>query len=294
MNKWVFRERKSKFIAKFPSQIPNGEWCPGFWYAKPMLGCSHACRTCFMHRIRLATGKPNTIYINSCDLHQEVWRWLDKTPSHDVLCFGTETGDIIADRELFKQAWKQYPEDFIVPLFTIKKKHDILFLTKGDNVEWFLSHEPNPWTIVSFSINGIKSALSWERNTPPMENRLKAIDQLLTLGWRVRVRVDPLIVDLPDWEEDITPVASWINERNIETITSGVLRFKKVPTCSVQEQIDKIGFFKELLTKQKQERFMTCKTHLPVLSALHIKSHICNCMPLKQHSEPFAVQARLL
>ncbi len=273
---WVIRARKSKFIEQFPSQIPSGHWCPSFWYAKPVLGCSHKCKTCFMHRLRIQKGFPNTIYSNIDDLKRELLDW-QKQFSNTMLCFGTETGDMLKDRALIQEAWKIEPEEVAYRIFA-DSDNKVLFCSKSSNVAWFYKNKPSDNVIISFSINGFKAAKFWEKDTGAMQNRLNAIQKLINYGWTVRVRVDPLLIDADFFKEDIKLIADFVNSVDVEAITSGVMRMNKRPIFGLQEQVDGIGYFFNLLSEEKKKRFMVCKANLEVIDILGLKNHFCNCM----------------
>jgi len=280
---FIARARKSDFIVRFPAQTRHGEWCPGFWYCKPALGCGYNCVGCFMHRVRRGFGHPNTIYTNWEDLYAELEIWIKNQPPRQVMGFGIETAEVLGDRELYKKVWGQYPEDIFVPLFEKYQKHDILFLTKSVNVQWFLDRKPSPWVILSFSTNGVRAAARWEVGTPPMHLRQEVIEKLVEQGWRVRLRVDPLQVDMEGWEEDIREHTSWINDvGRFETITSGVMRLHKVPICDLHTEISAISTFRAMLSPDLQRRFMTCKTHLELNRTLGLLGPRCNCLQQKK------------
>ena len=273
---WISRKRKSPFVELFPSQIPNGHWCPSFWYAKPVYGCSHRCVTCFMHNLKNKYDTPNTVFDNIGDLRKELIEW-DKNHSQTMLCFGTETADMLKDRAKIIKVWKEEPESVALDVFK-GSSNKALFLTKSKNIGWFLKTKPCDNIVISFSINGIKAGKFWERNTCSMESRLEAIEKLISLGWSVRVRVDPLLIDADFFRSDIKEIAEFINRVNIQGITSGVMRRNKRPIFNLQRQLEGIGYFFNLLTKEKQKLFMVCKADLEVIDILKLKGHNCNCM----------------
>ncbi|MBT7101411.1 hypothetical protein HN937_28795 [Candidatus Poribacteria bacterium] len=275
---WIERPRKSAFIKRFPSQIANGEWCPGFDYASPGFGCSHDCKTCFMHRLRRGRmARPNEIYTNVEAIRREVLKWQTKHgDSPRMIGFGSETTDIIADRLRYEAAWGISPEDLLVELFE-GKAQSAFVLTKGANLEWWATHDPIPNLVLTASVNGSSARDEWEQDTPPMAARLRALSAAMRKGWRVRVRVDPLQEHLPDFAEDLQAVCRWIQEYPVERVTCGVLRVRKVPVVNVDRQVAAVKTLIDALGP-KGELVATCKTHLPVLDRLGLNGRRCNCM----------------
>ncbi len=83
----------------------------------------------------------------------------------------------------------------------------------------FLEREPCANIIVSFSVNAAEAARDHEPGAAPTEERLDAARKLKELGWRVRVRLDPMIAEY-DYAEIIDAVAALAPER----VTLGTLR----------------------------------------------------------------------
>ena len=104
-----------------------------------------------------------------------------------------------------------------------RQPEKFLFLTtKSADVSLFLDLEPTPQVWVSFSIN---AAAAWERfesHTPHPYERLAAARALQEAGWRVRVRIDPIIAEIGmNHYQDITQKVSRLAP---ERVTVGTLR----------------------------------------------------------------------
>lgn len=71
----------------------------------------------------------------------------------------------------------------------------LLLLTKSTNIAILRSAIPTDQVIVSFSVNSNAAATKYEIGSPDPVRRLQAVAELKQLGWRVRIRIDPIVLD---------------------------------------------------------------------------------------------------
>ncbi len=82
--------------------------------------------------------------------------------------------------------------------------------------------KPSRQIILSFSINSIPAATTFEQKTPSPLRRLTTAKKMIELGWRVRVRLDPIIFESGiDYYE---PICEQIADIKPERVTVGTLR----------------------------------------------------------------------
>ena len=88
--------------------------------------------------------------------------------------------------------------DELVPVFNDPNinqvGHKLLLLTKRTNVEWLLNHEVSLNVVFSMTLNAQKFIDTFERLTPSLDERLKALKQVKDAGWETRVRIDPIVI----------------------------------------------------------------------------------------------------
>jgi DNA repair photolyase len=101
------------------------------------------------------------------------------------------------------------------------RKHTLLLVTKGG-----LSHSaplcsvaPSTSVVVSFSVNHPEAARLYERGASPAGDRFLAAEALKERGWRVRIRLDPMIAGF-----DYRETAARIRALQPERVTLGQLR----------------------------------------------------------------------
>jgi len=88
------------------------------------------------------------------------------------------------------------------------------------------AHHPGVW--ISPSVNAVKTWELFERNTPPPDERLAAARRLKAAGWRIKIRIDPVIpeVGVGHYREVARKVSALAPER----VTLGLLKhFPRLP-----------------------------------------------------------------
>ncbi len=128
----------------------------------------------------------------------------------------------LADSLLSEDDEKPFSK-FIISLFENQTKHKVLLLTKSNNIKNLLEIDKHNNVIISFSLNAKAVADKWER-APKIEYRLEAAKKLSEAGYKVRVRIDPM-VPVFDWDKHYTELVNSLFENfTPERITLGSLR----------------------------------------------------------------------
>ncbi len=193
--------------------------CPHFLELKWAYGCPFDCAWCYLKGTFrfLPTGtKPVVKSYDKIESH--IRRFLSELTTPEVL----NTGEI-AD-SLMSEGSSQPFSKFIIPIFESQSRHNVLFLTKSNNIRYLLKINSHNQVIISFSFNADEVAKKWERGAPPVARRIEAAKELAKAGYEVRIRIDP-IVPIPDWEEHYTSLVDQIFASfTPERITLGSLR----------------------------------------------------------------------
>ncbi|MBD3264432.1 MAG: hypothetical protein GF375_04945 [Candidatus Omnitrophica bacterium] len=223
MTKIIFRKRHSPFIKKFDS-TPEGVVCPHFYILAHANGCLYDCAYCYLkHTMRNTliegTNKPApNVFTNTDDIKKELATWGEKTePS--ILNAG-ELADSFMDVKYLQVLFESFAYDKNV------KKHTLLFVTKGGKnvVDALRQYPALDNVIVSFSVS--TNAGMYEMGAPDVTERLVAAKMLSEFGWRIRLRIDPLVPEelagrKVDSQDEIIKCVNAKPER----ITLGSLRF---------------------------------------------------------------------
>jgi len=220
----VYRIRHSPFIKKFDS-TPKGVVCPHFYILAHANGCLYDCAYCYLkHTMRntliKGTSKPiPNVFTNTEDIKKELAAWGEKTGEPAILNAG-ELADSFIDIKYLQVLFEMFAYDKNI------KKHTLLLVTKGGKnvVEALRPYPALGNVIVSFSVS--TNAGMYEMNAPEVIDRLVAAKMLSESGWRIRLRIDPLIPENltgknVDSQDEIIKCA----EVKPERITLGSLRF---------------------------------------------------------------------
>jgi len=106
--------------------------------------------------------------------------------------------------------------------FTIQENKFLLMVTKSINTAVLRERKPSRNLILSFSVNSIPASAQFEVSAPDPIRRLEAAKQMAELGCRVRIRLDPIILEtgLEHYEFICKQIAAIKPER----VTVGTLR----------------------------------------------------------------------
>jgi len=216
----IFRRRVSPFVKKFDS-TPEGVVCPHFHVLSHANGCLYNCSYCYLkHTMRntLENNKPiPTVFTNISEMKEQVRKWAAKTPK--AMLNAGELSDSFLDPRYLDMMLKGIVQDKHF------ESHTMLLVTKGaaNVVEVLRNYEPQDNVIVSFSAS--PNAANYENGAPHVAKRLIAAKKIRDMGWRIRLRLDPII------PEDLGGTPSPMNFMEAcagvgaERITLGSLRF---------------------------------------------------------------------
>lgn len=218
--KFVLRERKSRFVEIFRT-TPVQTVCPNFYVLSHANGCAFApqCSYCYL-KSSLWHLDGQHVFTNTDRMAEEVRAWIarDELESY-VLNAGN-----LSDSLVFEDARPMIAE--LVELFRAKaeasgRPHALLLVTKGgpEQCRVLLDRRPCANVIVSFSVNSPEAAEQYEKGAASAADRLEAARQLGRAGWRVRIRIDPMIAGC-----EYGPTIDAVRALKPERVTLGTLR----------------------------------------------------------------------
>ncbi len=219
----IRRERKSGFVELFRT-TPARTVCPNFYVLRHANGCRFqpSCSYCYLKSSFWYLDHPH-VFTNKEDLFREVRAWIrrDDLESYvlnsgnlsDSLAFEVDrpiTGELVL---LFRECAEREG-----------RPHSLLIVTKAglERCKPLLALAPSPNVIISFSFNSPEAAAELESGAGTMEERLAAARELKGLGWRLRIRLDPIVRGF-----DYHPIALQIRDLGPELVTLGTLRAER-------------------------------------------------------------------
>lgn len=193
--------------------------CPNFYLLDHARGCNFNCSYCFLRDIEY-NRKERRLFDDKDHLFAELAAWVAQDNLETYLAnAGNMTDALSFERE--RPLWGEMIEFMREHAEKKNRPHCLLAVTKAglDDCGAFLDRPPCRNIIVSFSINAPEAARDHEPGAAPSADRLEAAAKLQELGWRVRVRMDPMIQGY-DYSWVIDKVAELAPER----VTLGTLR----------------------------------------------------------------------
>ena len=201
------RLRKSKFVRLF-TKTPPGVVCPHFFELILSNGCPFDCLYCYL-KLTFRGKKNPVVFTNPWE---QVKRELDLVP-----------GGVFSTGEL-ADSLAVIPPLLLPALTYFRQQKDkyILLVTKSINTHILDALEPSEQIIVSFSVNSISAWEKFEKKTPHPHERLRAAERLKKKGWRVRIRIDPIIYETGI--DEYKGIAERVRDLDPEVVTIGTLR----------------------------------------------------------------------
>ncbi len=180
-----------KSAVRFSEESANT--CPNYWHFSLYGFCPYGCRYCYLAGTHGVWFSPTVkIYVNLSEVIEkidQVARRIGRPMSfyhgklQDALALDPLTGYM----------------GLLVPFFASHPFARQVLLTKSATVEQLLGLDHRGRTILSWTLNPPTIALDYERNVPPVEQRLEAMRRCAEAGYPLRAVIMPLIPH-PDWE----------------------------------------------------------------------------------------------
>jgi len=224
---------RSQFVEKFRNKLDC--LCPEFYCITPLNnGCYYSCMYCYLQITYRGVFPYIKINVNLDELKKAIIstakrEWHQNGQNATFNC-GEKLDSLSFDNYLGLSK-------ILVPFFaqTPELEHStLLMLTKSDNVDNLIEMaNENPLvtknTVLSWSLNSEEFSKKYEIGSPSPKRRLSAARKCQDVGYKIRLRIDPLLV-LPNWQKGYKKLVEDIFERyelNPEIITLGALRFER-------------------------------------------------------------------
>lgn len=270
------RIRKSPFVRLF-TKTPPDIVCPHFYELILSNGCPYNCLYCYL-KLTFRGNKSPVLFINPW---MEVEKELLRVPA-GVFSTGELADSLAVVPPLLENA---------LEWFSSRRNRYLLLTTKSTNIEVLQKRRPSPQIIVSFSINALEAWERFERGTPSPLKRLEAAAKLRASGWRVRVRLDPVCLEIG--LEKYREICRAIKDLDPELVTVGTLRhypglfrfekaaprkgLKKAPDGRMRYPVEERVKAYETIARWLEKEPALCKESIEVWHKLGWRLRECNC-----------------
>lgn len=195
--------------------------CPDFHRIKlASNGCFYRCDWCYLKMTYRAAFPFITVRSGLERVKQRASKVLESSPG-PVMFNAGELADSLALEHLTGSVRE------LIPWFAAQPKGYLFLLTKSNAVDPILDCDHQGRTVLTWSLNNETVSRRFELGAPSLHRRLEAARKAQQAGYRVRIRLDP-IVPLPGWREMYARTVREIMEAiDPERITLGTLRFEE-------------------------------------------------------------------
>lgn len=206
----------------YPVRIgPTESVCPNFYVLEHATGCRFTpqCAYCYLRDRTQFSFKTQT-RPDLDQIERDVRDWIARD---DLEAFVLNTGNLSDSLcfEFVRPTMARLVEVFRDAAEVPARPHTLLLVTKGgvNHVRGLLDSRPCRNVIVSFSINCPAAAARYEAGAAKVADRLEAARLLRDQGWRIRIRIDPMVPGF-DYAQTVEEVRRLAPER----VTLGCLR----------------------------------------------------------------------
>jgi len=207
----VFGEHKSA-VRKSEEE---GNTCPNYWHFSPYGYCFYACKYCYLAGTPTVWHSPTVkIFLNLDEMIAAMDKIAGRLKAPTAFYLGKLQDGLALD------SLTGYSRT-LVPFFARHEFARQVVLTKTADVERLLDLEHQGHTILSWSVNPHEIVSRFDDNTPPLDERIRAMRLCAEKGYPVRAVMMP-ILPVPDWEA-IYPsfTARLLSEVRLSRLTLG-------------------------------------------------------------------------
>ena len=186
----IIAKKKNNFLYETPANYGIGNNYN--YYFSYMLNCMFDCKYCFLQG--LYTSANYVIFVNYEDFLEEIKKLSLKNSKKNITLFSGYDCDSLAFEPVTQ---------FMKYLMNKVNKFNNIELeirTKSSYTQIF-SSKPINNVIIAYSFTPDRFSRKYEIGVPNVEKRIKSLANLSSMGWKVGIRLDPIIC-YEGWEED--------------------------------------------------------------------------------------------
>ena len=255
---FILAEKQGKLLYEIPPKYGIG--AKHNYYFSHVLNCPYDCSYCFLQGMYRSAH--HVIFLNYESFEKAI---TEKIGTEKTTFFSGYDGDSLA-----LEPFTGFLDHFL-PFFQKHPTAELELRTKSVNIQKLLSFPPFPNCVIAFTLSPEKIVNAYEKKTPSLERRLKAMAQLQERGWNIGLRFDPLI-----YTEDFKEIYRVFFEKTLSliktphSITLGTFRlplktFKEMQRIKPQEKLLARCQQKEgmMTLPQEKEMLKFCLSLLP-------------------------------
>lgn len=196
----ILAVKEGQFLYKGPEVCQNFGH-PNFYYTSFVLNCVFDCEYCYLQGMYPSANM--VAFVNVEDFKKSMEEVLVEKQAFLAASYDT---DLIAFHNIVP--YVDYFYDFF------RENPDLLveIRTKSTNQSFYRNHEPLENIIIAFTLTPAEVIEKYERHTPSLEARIKAVNTAISQGFKVRICFDPIFID-PEIDHAYEPFYRYIFTR---------------------------------------------------------------------------------
>jgi spore photoproduct lyase len=229
----LFIGKKNGELVK-PAPAAYGLGSENHYYFVHAYNCIYECQYCYLQ------GYFNTpdivLFVNHQEIIARMQEIVDQDPLHNPWFHAGEYSDSLALSHI-TQEWPLYWE-----FFAKNPQSRLELRTKSVNIKFLKTLPPQKNITISFSLSSHQAGQLFDNKCPSIKARLRAIEELASLGHRIGIHFDPIIYqnDIFDaYERVIGELVATVNPEQIDYVSVGVVRFTKPVYKEVEKNYPK-------------------------------------------------------
>jgi spore photoproduct lyase len=180
--------RTSSFVGYFDGELGSGVCCRPYYKLVPLSnGCPFYCTYCYLAFIYRKYAPFIKININYETMFKQIRRAVEGSGNRISFNLGEMLDSLALDHITNLTTT-------LIPFFSKFSNAHLMLLTKSNNIDNLLTLEPNPQTVVSWSLNSREMIETHELGAATLGQRIEAAKACQDHGYRIRLRIDPGIL----------------------------------------------------------------------------------------------------
>lgn len=171
----------------------TGNTCPNFWHFSPYGFCPYGCQYCYLAGTQGVRFSPTVkIYVNLEEILDQIDRVARRLGRPEAFYLGKLQDGMALD------PLTGYSR-VMIPFFANHPYARLRILSKCADFDNVLDLDHRGHTVLCWSLNPPAVRKEYEVITPPIEERLGAIERCSQAGYPIRIMLMP-IIPIPDWQ----------------------------------------------------------------------------------------------
>tara|TARA_A100001011_G_scaffold312276_1_gene329622 strand:- start:12836 stop:13837 length:1002 start_codon:yes stop_codon:yes gene_type:complete len=217
----IIAKKNNNFVLPTPKGLGIGS--NKNYYFSHMLNCLYDCRYCFLQGMYESSNF--VLFINFESFTNSIEKIIKNNLNGEKITFFSGYDCDSLAMESITGFVK-----FFLPFFENKPNTEIELRTKSVAINEILNHKPFNSCIIAYSFTPDEIAKKNEHGAPPVKSRINAMQKLSNAGWKLGLRLDPLIYHSnykDNYKKLIDDIFLKISVKSFHSISLGAMRFPK-------------------------------------------------------------------